>query len=156
MREKLPPNRQNLINLPNIFQEVHCRTDRYMNSFFPNSTSTWNKIISVYENLPSFEVLKVHLITLFRPKIQSTFGVHDSTYLRFIFQLRVGLSQLKSHKRKHNFIDTSSDICLCKQGIEDTNHFFLSCPIYITQRANLIERWMSYSIRRTAISRVTM
>ena len=32
LREKLAPNRQKLINLPNNFQEVHCRTDRYTNS----------------------------------------------------------------------------------------------------------------------------
>ena len=27
LREKMPPNRRNLINLPHIFQEVNCRTD---------------------------------------------------------------------------------------------------------------------------------
>ena len=133
----MPPNRRNLINLPHIFQEVNCRTDRYKNSFFPNAVVTWNKTISDFEQLPSYEALKVHLISLFRPKIRSTFGIHDPSYLRFIFQFRVGLSDLKSHKKRYNFADTLFDMCSCNQGVEDVRHFFLQCPLYNTHRAVL-------------------
>ena len=45
---------------------------------------------------------------------------------------------LRSHKFHHNFIDTPSDICYRNQGIEDTRHFLLLCPFYVTQRANLL------------------
>ena len=65
------------------------------------------------------------------------FGLHDPSNLRYIFQLRVGLSHLRSHKKRHNFIDTPSDLCLCKQGVEDTYHFFLTCPLYVIPRAVL-------------------
>ena len=49
----------------------------------------------------------------------------------------MGLSQLRHHKKRHHFIDTPSDKCLCKKGIEDTHHFLIACPFYITQRSIL-------------------
>ena len=30
-RDKLPANRNAVINLPNVFREIRCRTNRYMN-----------------------------------------------------------------------------------------------------------------------------
>ena len=68
---------------------------------------------------------------------KSIFGIHDPAGLRYLFQLRVGLSPLRSHKYCHNFTDTTSDICHCNQGIEDTNHFLFSCPDYAILRATL-------------------
>ena len=41
---------------------------------------------------------------------------------------------LRCHKKRHNFIDTPSDICICKMGTEDTDHFFLFCPFYDSHR----------------------
>ena len=59
LRENLPPIRRNVITLPNVFQEFQCRTNRYFYSFFPNATSTWNKIISNFEHLPTFDEMKI-------------------------------------------------------------------------------------------------
>ena len=49
----------------------------------------------------------------------------------------MGLSQLRHHKKRHNFADTPSDICLCNEGIENISHFFLYCPFHITHRESL-------------------
>ena len=49
----------------------------------------------------------------------------------------MSLSPLRSHKSRHNFIDTPSDICSCNQGVEDTSHFLFFCPFFVTQRAIL-------------------
>ena len=65
------------------------------------------------------------------------FSIHDPKGLRYLFQLRVCLSSLRSHKFHHNFADTPSEICRCNQGIEDTNHFLFSCPDYASPRATL-------------------
>ena len=70
---------------------------------------------------------------------KSIFGIHDPVGLRYLFQLRVSLSPLRSHKWRHNFIDTPSEICRCNQGNEDTNHFFCLCPFYAIQRATLAD-----------------
>ena len=134
---KLPPNRNVLINLPNVFHEIRCRTDRYQNSFFPNSVNHWNNVISSFPILPSFETLKKHLLSLIRPPLKETFAVFNPSLLRYLFQLRVGLSRLRHHKKRHNFMDTPSNICLCKSGIEDTSHYLITCPLYASHRAIL-------------------
>ena len=84
LRDKMPPNRRNLANLRCVFEDIKCRTDRYFNSFFLDAISVWNNIISNFEYLPTFGRLKSHLISLFRPKLRSTFDLHDSIYLRHL------------------------------------------------------------------------
>ena len=64
---------------------------------------------------------------------KSIFGVHDPFGLRYLFQLRASLSPLRSHKSRHNFIDTPSDICHCKQGVEDTSYFLFFWSPYVTK-----------------------
>ena len=91
-----------------------------------------------FDNMPTFNKLKYHLLSLFRPNKRSIFGIHDPTGIRYLFQLRVRLSPLLSHKRHHNFIDTPSEICHCNQGVDDSNHFFFSCLSFITESATLV------------------
>ena len=100
--KKLPPNHRNLINLPYIFRVNRCRTDRYANSFYPDASCNWNNIIKDFEQFPNFNVLKNHLLTLIRPKNKSTFHIYDPTHLRYTFQLRMGLRNLRSHKKRNN------------------------------------------------------
>ena len=152
LREKLPPNRNVIVNLPNIFHEPKCRTDRYKNSFFPNAISHWNNIICSFQNLPSFEGLKRHILSLIRPPPKETYDVFNPSLLRYLFQLRVGLSRLRHHKHRHNFVDTPSVLCLCKNGIEDTSHFLLTCPFYASHREVLFSS-VENIIRNKNISR---
>ena len=87
--------------------------------------------------LPSLTNFKRNIISLVRPKPKPTFGIHDPTGLRHLFQLRAKLSPLKYHKRRHNFEDTPSDLCECLGGIEDTPHFLFYCLRYTEQRISL-------------------
>ena len=93
------------------------------------------KVLRILFNL--FAVCSLKLMPLIRPKGKNIFGIHDPLGLRYLLQLRVGLSLLRYHKKCHNFIDTPSDKCLCNHGIEDTNHFLFLCPFFATQRATL-------------------
>ena len=135
LKEILPANRRPF--LPYVFREIQCRTDRFRNSFFPDAIRTWNSLITHFENLPSLEILKNHLTSLFRPMPRPMFLLHDPVGVRTLFQLRLGLSSLRHHKKRHNFIDTPSDICLCNQGIENICHYFTLCPFYVTARTKL-------------------
>ena len=108
-----------------------------MKSFFPDATSSWNIVIRNFPNMPTFITLKKYLFSLFRPKPLNLFGIHDPRGIHYLFQLRMGLSPLKSHKKHYGFIDTPSDICLCTHSIENTSHFLFQCPLYTTQRATL-------------------
>ena len=108
LRDRLPQNRNIVLDLPYAFQEFRTRTDRYARSFFPNTITLWNNFISDFQNFPTFLSLKSHLISLFRPQAKPVFGVHDPVSLRNLFQLRAGLSTLRYHKKCHNFADTPS------------------------------------------------
>ena len=138
LREKLPQSRNNLINLPNVFQEIRYGTQRYLNSFFPDATKNWNYIITDFNDFPTFEQLKKHLFSLYRPEIKSTFRIHHPD-LRHIFQLRLGLSHLRHHKKSHKFLDTPSANCICGKGVEDNHHFLISCPRYSIHRGALFD-----------------
>ena len=85
--DKLPLTRRNLIELPNIFQEIRSRTLRYQNSFFPNAIHTWKLIISHFDDYPGLNQLKCHLLSLFRPNSKPIFGIHDPIGIRYVFQL---------------------------------------------------------------------
>ena len=139
LSDKLPPNSRTLFsgNVRNTFRELICKSNRYMNSFFPDAIASWNIFIKHFDDVPSFDILKKHINNFFRPNTRSIFGIHDPVGLRYLFQLRVSLSPLRSHKWGHNFIDTPSEICRCNQGIEDTDHFLFSCSEYAIHRATL-------------------
>ena len=141
LKDKLPRYRRPLYsqnnNYNNTFHEIRCRSSRYMSSFFPNATTAWNNVITHFDNIPSINILKDHILSLIRPKKKKIFGIHNPLGLRYLFQLRVGLSLLRYHKKCHNFIDTPSGICLCDHGIEDTNHFLFLCPFFTLHRATL-------------------
>ena len=108
-----------------------------MNSFFPDAIISWNNIITHFDNIPSINILKDHILSMIRPKKKNIVGIHDPLGLQYILQLRVGLSFLRYHKKCHNFIDTPSDVCLCSHGIEDINHFLFLCPLFTAQRETL-------------------
>ena len=126
LKDKLPPNSRSLFNgnIRDTFCSIICKSNRYMNSFFPDTITSWNTFITHFDNVPSCVALKDHMNTFFHPKANNVFGIHDPIGLRYLFQLRVSSSPLRSHKLRHNFDDTPN-ICSCNQGIEDTNHFLL-------------------------------
>ena len=141
LKDKLPANCKEMFSgiIRTTFHAIMCKSNRYKNSFFPNAVASWNLFMEIfnYKVVPSIGVLKNDIISLIRPVAKSVFRIHDPAGLRYIFQLRVGLSPLKGHKWCHNFIDTPSGVCHCNQGIEDTSHFLLSCPFYVIQRETL-------------------
>ena len=140
MKDNLPPKRPLRYgnNNPHIYHNIFCNTTRYMNSFFPDSIRIWNNIDSVFHDCNTIENFKKNIIALIRPKPKPIFNIHDPIGLKYIFQLRVGLSPLKCHKKSHKFADTPDDWCDCKYGPENTCHFLFYCPLYQNSRTNLI------------------
>ena len=69
---------------------IRCETFRYMNSFFPDTIISWNKVITHFNNVLSFGNMKEHIRSLIRPEKKSIFGIHDPSGVRYLFQLRVG------------------------------------------------------------------
>ena len=82
----------------NVIETICCRTDRYLNSFFPDSVIAWNGIGPVLRGAKSLSIFKKNILKVIRPVQKSLFNIHNPNGIRWIFQLRVGLSPLKSHK----------------------------------------------------------
>ena len=91
LRGNLPPLRGTLrrTNNPNTFREIRCKTTRYKNSVFPDAIGSWNNIITDFRSMPSFNRLKAQILSLIRPDIRTTFGVHDPLGIGYLFQMMV-------------------------------------------------------------------
>ena len=119
----------------NDLYEFTWRNLRFLHSFYPDSVISWNILGPEYRKLETLSDFKKKLLEKIKPRqAQSIFKIHDPDNLKYIYQLRVGLSQLRSHKETHNFRDTPSDICQCGTGVESTEHFLLLCPNFARQR----------------------
>ena len=86
----------------------------------------------------SFDTRKNYISKLIRPIGKSIFGIFDVMGVRYLFQLRLGLSPLRAHKWNHHFRDITSNKCMCNNGIEDTSHFLFNCSLFTTQRLSLL------------------
>ena len=121
-------------NIPNIY----CRTKKFGKSFYPNSIKSWNNLDSDIRNAPTLSAFKSRLIKILRPLKKETFHVFNHRGLSWIFQIRVGLSHLKSHKLKHNFPGIIDDTCSCNLSSETTYHFLIECPNFNIYRQDLL------------------
>ena len=140
LRDKLPPLRNPFAaETSHVYREFRIRTERFGKSFFPDAIKSWNAVITDFAEMPTLEEFRSHLHALYRPNAKETYGVHDPEGLKYLFQLRVGLSPLRYHKKRHNFLDTPSDTCLCNTDKETVEHFLFKCPFYATKRLILAQ-----------------
>ena len=72
-------------------------------------------------------------------KENSLFGVYDPLGVKLLTHLRLQFSHLNEHNFKHGFSDTVDPMCACLTEVETTEHFFLRCHLYNTQRLELFE-----------------
>ena len=94
----------------------------------------WNVLGPEMRGSESLAVFKRNLLKVYRPPKKCLFNVYD-VGIKWIFQLRVGLSPLRSHKRAHGFDDTPNEICDCYlKTAETTCHFLLNCPNFVNPR----------------------
>ena len=140
LNENHPPKRRLLYgnNNPNVYNPVSCNSSRFKNSLSPDSISAWNNLGHKFHSCTSFSTFKSQLLTFIRPEPKLTFNINDRQGLKHIFQLRVGLSLLKSHKKSHNFIDTPSDWCECNSPPDNKYHYLLQCHLFHFPRIELI------------------
>ena len=135
----IPPQQGHLFGhrSTNIIYPLCGRTSKYQNSFFPDSIKSWNNIGPELRGAVSLSVFKKNILKIIRPEKMSIFNIEKLDGIRWIFQLRVGLSPLKNHKKLHNFQDTNDDTCQCTLHAETTCHFLLKCPNFNSHRQEL-------------------
>ena len=83
----------------------------------------------------SLALFKKSILQFIQPTPKRTFNCHNPIGIKLITRLRLGLSHLRDHKFKHNFLDCLNPICCCGQDIETTVHYLLHCPIFSDERS---------------------
>ena len=69
---------------------------------------------------------------------KSLFSIHDPTGIKLLARLRLKFSHLNEHKFRHNFKDTVVPMCDSGTETETTEHLFLRCPFFVTERQKLL------------------
>ena len=97
-------------------------------------------------NYPNLKSFKLGILVHVRPPPKKIFDIHDPTVMKWLFQLRVGLSPLQAHKNNHNFSDTPCDKCdVCKRT-ENIEHFFLHCIHFTGTRRTLLNSVLTLNV----------
>ena len=107
LNDKLPPKCSAFFsgNTRNAVRQIICKSNRLKNSFSLMQLLPGISLLNILITFHFLIFLKNILILFFRPKANNIFGIHDPVGLRYLFQLRVNLSPLRSHKFRHNFAD---------------------------------------------------
>ena len=111
-----------------------CRTEFFKCSFFPHSVCEWNKLDITTRREKSLLSLRNSMLKLV--SLQQIFNVHYPTGTR----LRLGHSQLNSHRFYHNFSNCINPLCLCSLKFEWSSYFFLRCHYFTNIRSTLLDK----------------
>ena len=146
MTEKAPDYLINLIpkrdptikTSTNSIPIFHCRTDCFKYSFFPSTLNNWFSLDINIGNSVSISLFKSRLLSFIRPVQNNRYNIFDPEGLKFLTQLRVGLSHLNAHKFHHNFQECLSPLCSFSLETEDTIHYLLHWRYFSNQRTDLM------------------
>ena len=64
-----------------------------------------------------------------------TLNCHNPIGIKLITRLRLGLSYLRDHKFRYNFLDCLNPISCCGKDIETTVHYRLHCRLFSDERS---------------------
>ena len=78
-------------------------TKRFKNSFFPDCINKWNKLSFYLTNSKNSKDFSNKLKPSFIKDKKKLFGIVDKSGIKLLFQLRVGFSDLREHRFRHNF-----------------------------------------------------
>ena len=123
-------------NIKNI-SYFNCRTEYFMNCFFPNVINEWNKLDTKIINITD-NTFKNSLLSFIRPIHCDTFKIHSPLGLQLLTRLRMGISHLNEHKFKDNFRDFLNPLCACKLEPVTKSNYLLRCQLFQTERRTLL------------------
>ena len=113
---------------------IHSRTQLYYHSFLPSAIREWN-------SLP-FEIRSKSSVSSFKQCIRDAtiptpkhYFVGNRREQILHTRLRTNCSSLNQHLFEKNIVE--SPMCRCGE-VEDTRHFFFSCPYYNAIRNTLL------------------
>ena len=112
------------------------RLASFQSSFFPSTIILWNRLQEEIRNKESVSSFKKALKPQFLECSHLKFKNRKDEIL--ISRLRNRSSKLNYEVFRVNLINDPS--CNCGFPIEDTDHYFLNCPLYNVARQKLIDK----------------
>ena len=141
----LPPqnfgntSRYSLRNSNNL-QGILCRTALYSNSFLPSTIRAWNNLPAEVRQFDSLDTFK-QFLSRERERVPKYFYSGNRRGQLLHTRIRTNCSNLNNDLFLKHIID--SPLCLCG-NIENANHYFFVCPLYVHQRTTLLSSISQY------------
>ena len=103
--DPIPMPRRHLFgrHITNDLYKVNCRNKRFLHSFYPDSINCWNELDPDIRKIETLSRFKSAILKTIKPQKRSIFRIHDSTGIRYIYQLRVGLVPLNTIRNVKDF-----------------------------------------------------
>ena len=130
--QEIIPKKKSLLSLRNSdnIPLIKCRTEKFKSSFLPSSIATWNTYPADNRSSSDFD-------KKLKSSCNPLFYLGSRSNNVKLAQLRMNCSKLNEHLFLLHVVD--SPRCACGFGVEDTAHFLLQCPLYHTDRQELVQ-----------------
>ena len=113
-------------------------TNRLSKTFFPFCKNGWDDLSENLKSASSLTVFKKRYIQESVPPKIGYFSICDKFGIRMLTKLRVDFSDLRAHRFNHR-LNCISPLCKCLTNDETVEHFFVRCPLFLSQRKILLD-----------------
>jgi len=121
------------------FNLFNCRTERFLQSFFPSSTKLWNSLDIEVRNANSLEIFKNELRKkLINLQMYNKLYDYSLSRVASVFHSRLRLGAFALNEYLFNINCSRTPLCGCGIENETILHFFFSCPLYAAHRNVLL------------------
>ena len=110
----------------------------FQNRYFPATIKEWDRLDIDIRKSDSISMFKKRILSFIRPLPNTVSSSHNPQGLKLLTWLPLGLSHMRYHKFKHNFLDTINPLCSCGSDTETALHFLLYCPNFMQYRSTLL------------------
>ena len=98
----------------------------------------WNKLDLNIRNSESLTSFKSKVLKFIRPSKNSIFLCNNPKGIQLLTRSRLGLSHLRDHKFKLDFLDTLNLTFNCSEDVKNSCHYFPLCSLYINEKLALL------------------
>ena len=117
-------------------REFLCRTEKFKNSFIPNTIKKWNALPNDVKEEANYVKFNAKLSPNKCCNPLYYFGKRKINVIHA--QIRLRCSNLNNDLFEMHVID--SPMCPCSLNLECARHFFFHCPLYITERLQMFAK----------------
>ena len=112
---------------PSTSSVIRCRNDLFKNSFIPYVVREWNRLCTEIRNSTSWQEFRKSPLSFSKQTCFSLDSIRHFVGVKSLVRLRLGFTNLREHKFRHNFHDTLNPLCSCSLEPETTLHYLLCC-----------------------------